>query len=266
MFPWEVLIIICSILPFCYIGSASCEDGSIRQYSSHVSLDARKNPNKPPYDPHKQLEDHCSEDLKAFCDKLSQGWDLYCLYEHKSQLSEGCQAYLGSTTLGGCNQEALNLCGDFYEINDITNCLRNNTNKLGTDCLKNIENNDASSNRMKEMRESLLKATRGVTILSAIFLLFPISLAIWCVYKMWKLHNLQDQILKEGIGAWTMESEVIQLVRACDYPLDSESGVPLRVDWRLSFHMLNYWAIEKKHWTKPFELRKKKILNNVRPL
>jgi hypothetical protein len=80
---------------------------------------------------------------------------------------------------------------------------------------------------------------------------------------MWDLHQLQEQVLKEGIEVWTAESEVTQLARACDYPIDSESGNPLRVDWRLSFHMLNYWAVEKKHWTKPFELKKKKILNNV---
>jgi hypothetical protein len=239
--------------------------------ASSVSLKKKdpppNDPKEPPKDPNRELEDHCSKDLQLYCPETRVLWSLYCLYENKSKLSQECQDYLGSTTLGACNNEALTLCGDYESVEDITKCLEEHSNELSTDCLKNLKNNNEYSNRIKEMRESLLGVTRFVTVLSAIFLTIPLLFSLWCCYKLYHLLEIQAKVLEDGKEFWKAESEVLKIVRACDFQ-EGNSREPSNHEeeeqsWKLSFHSLNYWAIERKHWTEPFSFHRKKILNNV---
>jgi hypothetical protein len=238
--------------------------GTFEVSSSKSSND--QDPPKP-NDPYKNLEDHCSADLLAYCPKTSSPmWSIYCLYEHKSQLSPTCQEYLGSTTLGGCNQEALNLCGDKDTVEDIVQCLRDHTSELSADCLKNIKNNDEQTSRIKEMRNNLTQATRGVTILSAVYLLIPVFFSFWCISKFIALQAEQEKILRAGKATWKLDSEVMKIIRACDNRLPSssnpsDSSVP--ETWQISFCKLNYWSGGIKQWTGPLKQTRKKILNNV---
>jgi hypothetical protein len=138
------------------------------------------------------------------------------LYEHKNQLSATCQEYLRSTILGASNQEALKLRGDKVAVEAIVQCLKDHTSELSADCLKNIKNNDEQSNRIKEMRNDLTQATRGVTILSAVYVLIPVFFAFWCISKFTKLQAEQEKVLKAGRPTWKLDSEVMKVIRACD--------------------------------------------------
>lgn len=266
------------------------------------------NPPSPPPDdnndpsqrnPEENLKEHCSSDLKTFCPNISPVWGIYCLYENKSKLSRKCQEYLGSTTLGGCNEDALKLCGNYHTIEDITRCLEDHSTELSTDCLKNIKNNNEQSNRIKEMRQTLQHITRVITIMSGIYLLIPLLFSFWGYYQLYCLYYQQKTILKESKESWKLHSEVIKIVRACELipvlpqetqshsetiPGDEESPLeetkeapqlsqvssPIgnnerkgKEQWKLSFYSINYWAIERKSWSDPFTIKRKKILNNV---
>jgi hypothetical protein len=215
-------------------------------------------PPKPPPDANKELKDSCKSDIDNFCEGDGPVLVIYCLYAHKDQLKISCQDYLGSTTIGACNEDAKKICGDYDSTKDIMNCLESHSEELSADCLRNIEN--AARNPLRRMEESTLISTKIVTNFSLLFLAIPMVIVIVAFCQMYRLYLLQEVVLNEQPSVWKRHSDVVEVIRACDSIEEVQSS---KHPWCISFHAIDYWAVEIESWMNPSKMIRKKILSNV---
>lgn len=206
-----------------------------------VSANQNKNNN--------ELLTYCGDDIKEFCPG-NEGFVLYCLYENKGKLSSECQNYLGTTVIGGCNEEAETLCGDFTENKQIISCLRNHTAELSSTCQKNLENQNSPLGSAAASNE---QATKAVTVISFIYLLIPVSLFIWAFYQMNVLYQQQKEVF---------EDKGTKKVSDVAVPNRIQKGNE-RFAWNVGFYKLSYYSLESS-WKDPFNERRRKITREVR--
>lgn len=229
------------------------------------------------------LKENCDSDITTYCSSTDQIWVIYCLYNNKDKLSKKCSSYLGSTTLGACNADAEKLCGDFIEAADILKCLKDHGEELSSDCYKNIENSAKEDNPMAQMEEQLERLTHAVNFMGTLLLLIPFCFVIYSGYQYHSLMNMAKSVIEDIPQVWKAESEVVRSECPDDfgdgdgYDSDEDLLSPSSSDrsrgrpsqhrqWCLSFHELNYWAVEAKPWVKAMSATpspRKRILQNV---
>jgi hypothetical protein len=226
--------------------------------SSTVSL-VQQSP--PRIDPRKELETACGQELDDYdCRDEGMVWELYCLYGvRKDALGASCEQYLGSTTFGGCDEEAHTLCLDKTNTDTILACLEENKDKLSSDCLRNIQANAEKNSPMQQLEDMILVSTRRVTRLGVIFLAIPLFLAMYAYWWMTMVvDKKQREVLNELPSTWKEQS---QLSMSADR--NESSVLDQQGPWCLSFQDITYWVVEKKTWKEPFKVTKQRILCNV---
>lgn len=218
---------------------------------------------------------YCGDDLKRLCPDSSKVFELYCLYENKNQLSDACRDYLGSTTMGGCNDEAMALCNDYESVPDITSCLYNHSQSLSEDCLRNLQNSKEVTNPLVEEQEQFLHATMASALISFVALSLPLLAFLWALHMWYNLYLEQRRVLRAPREYIKAHSEVLQLIRACDRILSAQSAdssaspaASSEADhsWTLSFRSISFWT-EERDPVLPFvsmdKQERKQILHEV---
>eukprot|EP01038_Epipyxis_sp_PR26KG_P007779 gene7779-10568_t len=211
------------------------------------------------------LQESCHEDLQSFCPELRGIWEIYCLYEFKAELTEKCQLYLGSTTVGGCNQEAEILCPEYTDVSSIMHCLNSNKVKLGATCAANIlkAESESSNNPIKSAETKLKRITRSVTIMSLVYLCIPLLFALWATIMMTLLHFEQASILKEkrklSIDGTAVSFNKTDSCRV----VERDTDVTSEKAWNISFYDLSFWIYKKIDWNRPLVQMKRPILQRI---
>lgn len=224
----------------------------------HTSGDYLKARPRPPEDARMELHEKCGNDIDTYCANDGPMLAIYCLYAHKDQLSETCQDFLGSTRVGGCNEEAKTLCGELDDAEEIMQCLEDHRDELSADCLRNIEN--AARDPWRHLEESTLQSTKIVTRVSLLFLSFPILLAIYAIYELRNHATVEAKVLSENTRTWKENSAVVEVFRACDSVEEARGS---KHPWCIRFHAIDYWVQEGDNWFNPTQTTKKRILTNV---
>lgn len=206
------------------------------------------------------IEKYCGDDAKKYCTEASNVFVLYCLYENKDQLSEGCQAYLGSTTIGGCNSAAMTYCAEAESVPEITQCLFNHSEALSDDCLRNLQNSQDATNPLVAEQEEFLRATMVAAVLASVFLTIPCLALLWAMHEWFLLYEEQKTVLGMSLDYLRSHSEVLRLVRAADRMAeDNRAGH----SWTLSFNRLSYWTEERESLLGGQRAQTKQILHSV---
>ena len=81
------------------------------------------------------------------------------------------------------------------------------------------------------------------------------------MYHIREHSRLEHEILQQSPKVWKENSEVIEVIRACD---SVEEAKAAKHPWCLKFHAIDYWVMESGTLLQPSKSPKKKILSNVR--
>jgi hypothetical protein len=207
---------------------------------------ANQDTDTPPNDPHlSPLQQYCQDDILKFCsDGMYHShhgnlFMIYCLEENKSKLTTACNKYLGTTSIGGCDDDAQALCPDELSLQGIMNCLSSKKVELTEACLNNIQN--ASDNPWIEARNRLRHITGAITIISLAYLLIPLLVVIWASRLMWKLHTAQKRILRSD--TMSLQLNKSPFVSHSDMNRDNISNDRngFQSSWNISFLNISYW-------------------------
>lgn len=253
---------------------------------------------QPPPGPLDLLHKYCESDLELYCSNEarlnSETLVLYCLEHYKARLSDSCQDWLGSTTIGGCNNDAESLCGDKTSMRDIYECLDANKSNLSKACLANFSNRKNGENPWKMVQTHSKQATQAITSMSIAYLLIPLLGSLWAVTKMRSLHKEQLRVLSEITSSatttttttTTTTSSITATAESSRKDHGKDEGKEIEgggVDesgkeegeggggaggdkcspWSVTFLNLSYWVLEVPDWRSPFKVIRKQILRGV---
>lgn len=212
-----------------------------------------------------ELDEKCGDDIQKYCSTTGNLLEIYCLYSNRDEISETCNQYLGSTTIGGCNEDAQKLCGQYTSVTDIMSCLTEHKDELTVDCLKNVESHAQEENPLRKMQEEMWSMTKAITFFSIILLCIPMTFVIIVSCCMYNLNRTKNAVLLESPEVWKQDSAVLQLIGGQHTSTHNQDPFANQTnpDWRISFYQINYWAVEMKHWYQPRQVTRKKILNDI---
>ena len=238
----------------------------------------------------KKLVDVCDDDIDEYCptDRGKGGLViLYCLQRNKSRLSTDCQSFLGTTTMGGCNDEATTLCGVETDLDGIYDCLDSNVDALSDDCMNNVMSRKNEESPFASMKGRSKHITRAITAISILYLLIPLLAGMLSLRKMYLLNKLQAKVLldhtavaddnkkdtentydddnnkKDTHGLATPPSSPSP--NSGDSAGSGSSSTPLASvePWQITFHNISYWVSHLKSCRNPLQYEKKQILREV---
>ena len=236
-----VIALLCCFIIYCCVSLGAEVTILNNKELRRVPPDSGNAPSPPPKP---ALDENCGDDLRQYCPTDVNIWRLYCLYNHKDNLSDKCSNFIGVNAIGGCNVEAQILCSKFTTVEDITKCLLEHKDQLGEMCAFNLDRKDDKHNEAKEEQRQSERNTKAVTVLSAFYLLIPIFLGVWAWRMSSALHKDESELLTrhtDGSGqprhqdTWTQFDG--QRATSSDV-IHSQD----KVGWRISYHELSYWA------------------------
>lgn len=190
---------------------------------------------KPPADD--KFATNCLEDAIKLCgaDRPLGMSSFLCLESKHDEISAKCSAFLGSTTVGGCDDESRSICGDYTDITDVMSCLEKNKDKLSRSCTQNL--NNTRTNPFVELQNKSKSVTRVITAISLLYLLIPFCMAGWAMFKLRQLRTLSAEFVSSG-GAGAM--------RETSRARDQEGGFRSeRAQCHILFSDLSYWTAER---------------------
>lgn len=235
-----VLIILLLVAPF-----------TATQPSKATRIPTKPKPPKPKPPTEDIFATKCQKDIDMLpeCSEVQRYGEvlvLLCLEKNQNALSVECSEYLGSTTVGGCNNEAQTLCSQLTDITDIINCLKLNKDKLGRACMSNI--NNTRSNPWIDIQEKNKHVTRAISAMSIFYLLIPFVVAIWASIKVRIFHRQQKAAL-------------VEIDRCSD---DCQSITLRNPHCGISLREVSYWLKPSRHtWTSQHSSESRQILSGV---
>lgn len=202
---------------------------------------------------------YCAEDISKFCSDV-EAFGTYltilCLKENKKgiiiigmindaylDVSDKCLVFLGTSTVGGCNADALTFCPEEREVKDIIHCLVKHKDELSDQCIQNIHSGD-SGESLAQSRADRVRAF--IIVISVIYLCIPAALSIWTYVFSLRFHESHMQLLQyEGL---------VDL----DDSLDAT-----RVATDITFSSLTYKIHTHSDWRRPLQSTTTTIIREI---
>lgn len=215
---------------------------------------------------------YCSLDIEKYCQTNFVGFlCIETLEAYKPSLTSSCSTYLGNTIAGGCNDEAFKLCPDKVDISDIIECLMTHESELSESCIQNLNNRSTSQSGFKIMRQQLKTMTKAISVLSLIYLSFPILILIWTNFMMWKLSKKQRIVIKEKLSILKEEESSPESsyddISNITSPSSSGLEIPININdltLEIGFINISYWINSSSNIFSLFNTQKpKQILYDI---
>jgi hypothetical protein len=184
-----------------------------------------------------------------------------------STLSSCRDRSLGSSAIGACDDDALQLCSEQTKVDDIISCLHENESSLSDECLVNIMNSNAFTNGWLILRNHYRHITKSVAIMSLVYLSLPFLISIWALYKYGSLKIIQDKVL-QTILSHSYSLTDLENNSSHQPSQPDESAVDIDSQLDIGFMDVSYW-IEANRSLRSIclgskDTAKKQILHNVR--